>query len=125
MDIDSMTIGEFKQLEAMFRPQSTAPKQGCMVGKYCIVRTRIAGVVAGVILAHEGMNVTVQDGRRLWRWAPAKGVWLEGVSLHGLAPTESAISEPVPLTYLADVGSIFECSNLARASIEAHPVHNE
>lgn len=125
MDIDSMTIGDFKQLAAMFQPQTTEPKPSCMVGKYCIVRTRIAGVVAGVVLAHDGMNVTVQDGRRLWQWTPAKGVWLEGVSIHGITPTESKLSEPVPLTQLTDAGSIFECSTLARASIEAQPVHNE
>ena len=47
MNIDSMTIGEAKQLAAMFAGQQAGPREIPGNGRYVIVRSRDAGVQFG------------------------------------------------------------------------------
>ena len=39
-----------------------------MRGKYCMVRTRSAGVFAGTLTALEGQTATLTNARRIWYW---------------------------------------------------------
>jgi hypothetical protein len=55
MDINELTIGQAKELAAMFGPKCEAAKiDNGMLGKYVIVRCRDAGVHAGVLEAVAG-----------------------------------------------------------------------
>ncbi len=56
-----------------------------LTGKHVIVRTRDAGVHAGVLMGVDGDNVHLSEARRMWRWWAKKSISLSGVALHGLA----------------------------------------
>lgn len=90
-----------------------------VVGEYCIVRCRGAGVHAGVIEAVSGDCVLLQNARRIWRWSGGR-----------LSCSELAESGPGSGSRLAvgrkkhvlrDWVEIIPCSAEARAVIERHP----
>lgn len=90
MDINSLTIGEAKQLAALFG--ATAQKQesglyGQYIGKYVICRSRSEGINAGKVLAADETGVILEDARRLYYHKPInKNVsWYEGVASFGLS----------------------------------------
>lgn len=76
IDINSLTIGQAKELAALFgctpQPAAHASLNG-MIGKKCIVRTYSAGVWFGEIAEKSGNEVIVKNARRMWRWWAAEG----------------------------------------------------
>ena len=42
-----------------------------MIGRYCMVRTKSAGVFAGTVVSLEGSQATLRDARRIWSWEGA------------------------------------------------------
>ena len=116
MDIDNLTIGEAKQLAAMFgaQPQYQSP----MIGRYVIVRCRDAGVHAGVLLSAQGRGCVLKESRRLWYWKPANGAtFLSGVATEGLHNT-SKVGAPVEIE-LTENCEIIACTMEAETSIRA------
>ena len=84
MNIDEITIGQARELAALFGgAQSVAPKQHPFVGKYVIARCYAAGVHAGTVVSVDGENVILSNSRRLWSWKAADGVALSGLAQHG------------------------------------------
>ena len=59
-----------------------------------IVRTYSAGVHIGTLRERNGMEVTLTNARRLWKWAGA--FTLNAVATNGVDRTESRISCSVP-----------------------------
>ncbi|MCF0222004.1 MAG: hypothetical protein HUK19_06895, partial [Fibrobacter sp.] len=59
-----------------------------------IVRTYSAGVHIGTLKERNGMEVTLTNARRLWRWEGA--FTLNAVATNGVDRTESRISCSVP-----------------------------
>lgn len=105
MDINNLTIGQVKELTAMFAGQTSetlAPKSGLMgmVGKPCVVRTYSAGVWFGEVVEKDRNEVILKDARRMWYWKAAESISLSAVALHGISETESRICEAVPLVWL-------------------------
>ena len=108
--LDDLTIGEAKQLAALFGGNSTTTESnlyGRYVGKYVICRSRNEGVNAGKVIALDNTGVILEDARRLYYHKPAnKDVsWYEGVALEGLskdskvgAAVEKIIAEDYSLT---------------------------
>lgn len=39
-----------------------------MIGKYCVVRTKSAGVFAGTVAKRDGQEVVLTNARRVWSW---------------------------------------------------------
>lgn len=72
MNIEDLTIGQAKQLAAIFgQPESSAQTGlSAMIGKKCIVRTYSAGVWFGEISKKSGNEVIVKNARRMWQWWP-------------------------------------------------------
>lgn len=88
MDIDSLTVGQAKELVRQFAPIAGAlPTAGIEypIGKYCIVRTYASGVWCAVLDAYDPTtnHAQLSEARRLWSWEGAftlSTVALQGVS---------------------------------------------
>ena len=114
MDINDMTIGEAKELAALFGNKES--KQSSLrdryIGKYVICRTRNEGINAGKVLALDETGVILEDARRLYYHKPLNKnmSWYEGVAKEGISSDsrlgvaiEKIISEDYSLTVCTDV----------------------
>lgn len=121
-DIDSMTLGQLKEIAAMFsaKPQSADSGLSGMVGKKCIVRTYSAGVWFGEIEQKAGNEVIVKNARRLWRWQAAESISLSSVALYGIDQRKSKIVAPVPSVWLEAI-ELIPVSETTAKSIEGAP----
>lgn len=118
MDLDSLTYGEIKKLQALFgnatQPAFTDPH----IGQYVIVRTYSAGVFAGTLKQRLGKKVLLENCRRLWRWHTANnGISLSEVAVYGINHTNSKICCVEPTKEVEDI-EISPCSEISRKSIE-------
>ncbi len=119
MNINDLTIGQAKELAAMFAGAApTAPAQHPFVGRYCIVRCTGAGVHAGEVVSVSGDTVILRDSRRLWQWTAKAGVALSGVAQHGIKASASKIDSANPEIYLIGVCELIPCSDAAKESIQ-------
>ena len=121
IDINSLTIGQAKELATFFggaHPQQ--PSLNSMAGKKCVVRTYSAGVWFGEIAEKSGNEVIVKNARRMWRWWAAEGISLSAVALHGIKHDKSKIAEAVPAVWLEAV-ELIPASATSIASIEGAP----
>ena len=117
MNIDDLTVGQAKELAAMFVGQSTpAAAPHPFIGKYCICRCSAAGVHAGEVVSVNGDTVILRNSRRLWQWQARDGLALSGVAQNGLAGGK--IDTLNPEIWLSGVCEIIPCSNAARESIQ-------
>ena len=117
MNIDNLTVGQARQLAAMFAGQpAPAAAPHPFTGKYCICRCSAAGVHAGEVVSVNGDTVILRDSRRLWQWQARDGVALSGVAQNGLAGGK--IDTPNPEIWLSGVCEIIPCSAKARGDIE-------
>lgn len=115
MNIDELTIGEVKELSAMFGANQVASPKHPFVGKHCVIRTYSAGVHLGTIKSVDGSQVIVEDARRLWKWEGA--FTLNEVALTGVFKT-SRIAVEVPTLSLSDMVELIPTSEKARKSFE-------
>lgn len=123
MNIDNLTIGEAKQLAAMFGTSPAAPASAPvgseLIGQKVIVRAYRAGVLFGTLAAIDGQNVKLTSARRLWYWQVAgkKGIALEDVAKHGVSK-ESKITATVETAVIVDAGEIMSVTDEAAKTIE-------
>ena len=122
MNIDNLTIGQAKELTALFgnaqqQQQQQPASLNSMVGKKCVIRTYSAGVWFGEIAEKSGNEVIVKNARRMWKWWAAEGISLSSVALHGVKHDESRIVEAVPAVWLEAI-ELIPASDKAIASIE-------
>ena len=122
IDINSITIGQAKQLASLFNAAQPQQQSGLnsMVGKKCIVRTYSAGVWFGDVAEKSGNEVIVKNARRMWKWRAAEGISLSSVALHGIMQDQSKIVEPVPSVWLEAI-ELIQASDKSSASIEGAP----
>ena len=122
MNLDDLTLGQAKQLAAMFGGTTTPKKE--LIGEYVIVRCRDAGVHAGTLVDYEGRNVTLKDSRRLWYWVCAKNQHsLSGVAAVVIDPQKSKIPAVVGTLVLSDACELIQASQECQRSITAVDVH--
>jgi hypothetical protein len=115
MNINDLTIGQAKELSALFCQSSTSSTH-LFVGKYVIARCYSAGVHAGIVESVDGENVILKDSRRLWTWKARDGVALSGVAQFGIK-SDSKIDVINPEIYLTGVCELIPCTEAARNSI--------
>lgn len=123
MNINELTIGQAKQLAAMFG--AVAEKSATFtphIGKRCIIRTYASGVFCGEVVAQDGRMVELKDSRRLWSWKAADGISLSAVATVGVTPSKCTFPQPVPQMTVLDALEIIPASDAALASIDATPV---
>ena len=123
MNINEITIGEAKQIAAMFQGMALTPSmpisQHPMVGKFCIARCVSAGVHAGEVVSVDGENVILKDSTRLWSWKAKDGLALSGVAQHGIKTSESMRDAVNPIIYITGVCELIPCTEAAKESIRA------
>lgn len=120
MKLDDLTIGEAKQLAAMFGTQKPVATPHPFVGQYVIARCYSAGVHAGEVVSVDGETVILKDSRRLWNWKANDGVALSGVAQHGLKAGSSKVDVVNPEIYLTGVCELIPTSPKARESIHGY-----
>jgi hypothetical protein len=93
------------------------------IGKYVVVRTRDAGVHAGVLKSRNGRECELTEARRLWYWKVAgKGAFLSGVATLGLDHKESKVGAPIDVV-LTENCEIIATTEEAAASIAQAPTY--
>jgi hypothetical protein len=119
MDLNSLTIGQVKELASMFgaAPQVRAHP---FIGKYVIARCYSAGVHAGTVVSVDGENVVLADSRRLWSWKAQDGVALSGVAQTGLKAGSSKIDIVNPEIYLTGVCELIPTTTAAKKLIHGY-----
>ena len=118
MNIDDLTLGQLKEISAMFPSQSQhqAIDNG-MKGKYVIVRCKDAGVHAGILESYSGREAVLLESRRLWYWKPAScQKYLSGVAVAGL-DASSKVGAPIERIHLTETCEIIQISQSAVSSI--------
>lgn len=107
MDIEDLTIGQAKEIAAIFGGMSTENvktenKQGLddFIDMDVIIRTYAAGVWFGRLAKKSGKEVILHSARRMWKWKCKEGVSLSEIAIHGVEEAESRICEPVPMVWL-------------------------
>ena len=91
-----------------------------MIGKYCMVRTRDAGVFAGTVERLEGDTALVANARRIWYWDGA--ATLSQLATDGTCRSLNCkFPAPVAEVLLFGVIEIIPITEKAAASIAAVP----
>jgi len=87
MNINDLTIGQARELAAMFgstTTPATSPAAAKGDERPVIVRSRDAGVQYGYLLGYEGSTVHLRDARQMWSWTAAEGGTLLDCATHGV-----------------------------------------
>lgn len=122
MNLDDLTIGQAKELAALFGAKESSVTFTSSIGKKCIVRTYASGVFYGVVARQDGRMVEMTECRRLWYWKAAKGISLSAVAVNGVDKRASKITEAVPIQTILDAIEIIPASADCIGSIDATPV---
>lgn len=117
MNINELTIGEAKELAALFGASQKQSAPHPFVGKYVIARCYSAGVHAGEVVSVDGENVILKDSRRLWNWKAKDGVALSGLAQSGLEASGCKIDTVNPEIYLTGVCELIPCAKGVRETI--------
>lgn len=86
-----------------------------MIGDFCIVRCRDAGVHTGYVKEIAGRAVRLGDARRLWSWSDR--FTLNEVALTGCGD-ESRISLPVEDILLLEACEVIKCTTDAMCNLK-------
>lgn len=124
MHIDNVTIGEIKALEGFFSGKKNNSILKSAIGKYVIIRSINEGINAGILKDADEIGCVLSQARRLWHHKPKDSgtSWYEGVAENGLDGS-SEISSAVSEKYIIEDYSVTICTEVAEASIKAHPTH--
>jgi hypothetical protein len=125
MNIDDMTIGQFKTLSALLSGPKTDATFTPHIGKICIIRAYASGVFMGKLVAQSGRMVELQDSRRLWSWKARESISLSAVATSGVDPSKCRFPQVVPEETILDVIEIIPASAAAIASINSVPVSDQ
>ena len=88
-----------------------------MIKKHVIIRTRSAGVFAGLLVSFKSNTATLKNARRLWYWSGAAS--LSQLSVDGVSqPALCKFPVAVPSVILPEVIEVLPLSEKARASID-------
>lgn len=126
MNIDNVTIGQAKELIAMFGSAGnacacTSGIDSFAIGQHVIIRTYAAGVWCGLLDQKAGKEVILSNARRLWRWWCAESISLSGVVRYGIDPKKSKIAAPIEKVWLEAI-EIMPISGKSLTSIMEAPI---
>ena len=121
MKLDEMTIGEAREIAAMFNRISTQPKQDAVnpaIGKYCIIRCKLAGVHAGTVETMTSDILVLKNSRRLWQWNSQ--FCLSEAAKFGINAENSKITSMIETVIIPihDIGEVILCTEVAQKTIE-------
>ena len=117
MDINSLTIGQAKELSALLNSNSPSSDGiNYAIGKVVLIRTYSAGVWCGTLTQKSGNEVVLSDARRLWRWWAAQSISLSAVANFGIMRNKSKIAPKVDGVWLEAI-EIIPMTKIAEDSI--------
>ena len=118
MNINDLTIGQAKELTALFGNNSTSTNEGIQygIGKNVIIRTYSAGVWCGTLSQKSGNEVILTDARRLWRWWASESISLSAVAKFGILEDKSQIAPKIDGVWLEAI-EIIQTTEKAEKSI--------
>jgi hypothetical protein len=121
MNINDLTVGQARELAAMFGATAPAHDQFVTphIGKRCIVRTYASGVFCAEVVAHRGRMVELKNSRRLWSWKASDGISLSAVAVGGVDPKACRFPVLVPAQTVLDALEIIPATDAALATIDA------
>lgn len=123
MNFDDMTIGQAKQIIAMFGGAAASDENFTPhIGKRCIVRTYASGVFFATIVKQSGRMVEMSNARRLWSWKASDGISLSAVAVDGVDASKCKFPQTTPQHTVLDALEIIPASEKSAASIDATPV---
>ena len=119
MDINSLTLGQLKEVAALFPASSGSGFYQRYIGKKVIVRSRNEGVNFGEVVACDATGIVLKNARRLWYHKPADTLqsWYEGVANTGVS-SDSRLSASVAEKAIIEQYGITICTDVAIKSIE-------
>lgn len=95
-----------------------------MINRYCMVRTKKAGVFAGTVAKLDGQQALLTNARRIWHWSGAAS--LSQLAMEGTSkPNACKFPAPVAEVLLFGVIEIILMTDAAVASIDSVPVWSE
>lgn len=83
MDINNLTLGQIKEIQALCGQSNGGSKAHPMKGRRCLVRTYSAGVHIGDVVFVDGMECKLENALRLWKWEGG-GLSLSAVANNGI-----------------------------------------
>lgn len=122
MNINDLTLGQAKELAAMFQGQTnTVGKKSLSddyIGKYVIVRSRNEGLNFGKVKQADETGIIIEEARRIWYHKPKdKSLsWYEGVATSGVSE-DSKLSNAVQSKVIIEDYSITLCTDEATKSM--------
>jgi len=124
INIDDLTLGEAKQLAALFSGTQTVSASSSIdnfcIGKIVIIRTCTAGVWAGTLTQKSKDEVILSNARRMWQWHCEKSISLSGIAIDGINQSKSRIAPPVDSVWLMPIEIIpFSNSQAEKSVMEA------
>lgn len=127
MDIDSLTIGDIKNIAAMFpaimaHDSATMTLDSFAVGQTVIIRTYSAGVWFGTLKQKSKNEVILIEARRMWWWHCKESISLSGVVAYGINRDKSKIAPPVPYVWLEAIEIMPITGDAAKSIMEAEIV---
>ncbi len=125
MNIDELTLGQIKQLQALLGNATATPtvNYSHFIGKHCIVRGSGAGVHMGTVKEVANGEVILENARRLYYFKSnitdkqSKTFTLSEVALTGLS-NESKIGCLEEIIYLTPIFEIIPTTEAARKTYE-------
>jgi len=126
MNINDLTIGQAKELSALFGATQGAQDapvavDAHLIGTPVIIRTYSAGVHFGTLDARQGPEVRLSDTRRIWYWD--KAFTLSKIAADGLSESNSKLSVSLPEIILTECIEVIPCSEKSAkqlAEVKAH-----
>jgi hypothetical protein len=118
LNINDLTIGQAKELAAMFstNASSLTTENSPFLEQHVLVRTYSAGVFVGILKSKNGTNVVLADARRIWKWAGA--FTLSEVATAGISQSGSRMAVAVDLIELSQAIEIIATTAKARKTYE-------
>lgn len=95
-----------------------------MIGRYCIIRSKNAGVFAGIVESvtetPQGKDVLIRNARRIWYWAGASS--LSELAVKGTSePSKCKFPCVVSENLVSEVIEIIPTTDVAKSSILGVP----
>lgn len=119
MNIDDLTIGQAKELTAMFDGACVKGINDFAIGQTVIIRTYSAGVWCGTLERKAGNEVILRNARRMWQWWCAKSISLSGVVKYGIKSEKSKIAPAIDAVWLEAIEIMPITGEPARSIMEA------
>ena len=114
MNINELTIGQAKELAALFGATSTAHTPSPFIGQHVLLRTRNAGVHIGTLVSLSCGDAVISGVRRLWYW---KGAFsLSEVAAKGVEKKGTRMALEIPTMQVNGVIEVIPTTEAARAT---------